>query len=31
MKKRKKIDGVPNANPVKAKDKVKIKKIKKNK
>ena len=31
MKKREKIDGVPNANPVKAKDKVKIKKIKKNK
>ena len=31
MKKREKIDGVPKANPVKAKDKVKIKKIKKNK
>ena len=28
MKKREKIDGVPKANPVKAKDKVKIKKIK---
>ena len=31
MKKREKIDGVPKANPVKAKDKVKIKKIKKTK
>ena len=31
MKKREKIDGVHKANPVKAKDKVKIKKIKKNK
>ena len=31
MKRREKIDGVPKANPVKAKDKVKIKKIKKTK
>ena len=31
MKKREKIDGVPKANPVKAKDKVKIKKIKETK